>query len=263
MRLCNERDLPDVLELLRADIPNCFYLYVDVARYGLSHPDMRLWLERREGNIVSVVMKYFDSMQVYALPGADMPAIATQITTEGVPIVTGTAEVCDSLASLLDGNYKLSHGWTFEVDHFRPFLSPDPIEEARDDELKECAALVCMDEGIGGYYDPVSLARQFAERRRENMGRNYVIRKEGRIIAHIATYAEFENLAVSSGLIVHPEWRTQPYGTWLESYLINTLLKENKRVFSFLRAEKRVKYYKALGIRKCWLNGKLTNITGA
>ena len=258
MQVCTLRDIPAILELLRTDIPNCFYMYVDISKYGISHPDMHLWLERKDGEIVAVVMKYFNSMQVYTLPGANLEDIALQIKEKDVPIITGRADDCDSLAMLLTDRYECSHGWTFEVDHFRPFPSPDPIEPARDEELAECAALVCMDEGIGGYYESASLARLFIERRQEGMGRNYVIRKNGRIIAHIATYAEYENLAVSSGLIVHPDWRTEPYGTWLESYLINELISEKKRVFSFLRADKRMKYYKALGITKCWRNGKLT-----
>ncbi len=263
MRFCSDRELPELLALLKTDISNCFYLYVDIAKYGLSHPNMHVWLERNRSGITAVVMKYFDSMQVYTLPGADMNAIAAQIRMENVPVVTGTAEDCEALKPLLCDDYELSWGWTFEVDRFRPFPSPTPIKLAREEELAECAALICMDDSIGGHYTPAILAHQLVERRREGMGRNYVIHKEGRIIAHIATYAEFKDLAVSGGLIVHPNWRTAPYGTWLESYLFNTLLEEKKRIFSFLRTEKRVKYYKALGITKYWRNGKLVRIAGA
>lgn len=257
MKKCTQQDIPEVLDILRKDIPNCFYLYVDISKYGLKNPNLSIWIGRINNNINSIVMKYFNSMQVYTLANTDIQEIAELIQNEGVPIITGTDSTCEALALCLHENYELSYGWIFEIDKFRYLPSPEYIDYAKESELQECASLICMDKVIGGHYSPESLTKQLIERRREGMGRNYVIRKEGRIIAHIATYAEYENLAVSSGLIVHPDWRTAPYGAWLESYLFNTLLKENKRIFSFLRSEKRVKYYKAFGVSKGWRTGKL------
>jgi predicted GNAT family acetyltransferase len=233
-------------------------MYIDIAKYGLDHPEMKVWISGDGGAVSSVVMKYFTSMQVYSPRSPDMLEIAPLVQQERVPIITGTAEAMRGLLPLLSGGYEASYGWTFEVDSFRPFSSPEPIVLAEEDDMAECAALICSDASIGGYYACENLTRQLMERRSEGMGRNYIIRKDGCIIAHIATYAEFENLAVSSGLIVHPEYRDLPYGTFLESHLINELLAEGKRVFSFLHSEKRVKYYRALGITRCWNNGKLT-----
>ncbi len=262
MYKCTDVELSEVLSLLRKDIPNCFYMYVDISKYGLSYPHLSVWLCRKEDELTAVVIKYFNSMQVYALPDAELREIAALIELENVPIVTGTAEVCDALSELLQGKYEVSHGWTFEIEKFRPFPSPFAIEKPSDEELPVCAKLICADSGIGGYYEWESLAGQLKERRDEGMGRNYVIRKDGGIIGHIATYAEFEEFAVTAGLIVEPENRDLPYGTYLESYLINELLSEGKRVFSFLREEKRVKYYRALGQKKFWRNGKLLRISG-
>lgn len=257
MLRCAEHDLPEVIALLAKDIPNCFYMYVDISKYGLSNQNMNVWLQRTNNRISAVVMKYFDSMQVYTLPECDMKDIAALIQQEFTPIVTGTAENCAILGSILKDTYEVSYGWTFEIDKFRTIPAPVPIVQASDEELAECAALICMDKEIGSHYTQDSLARQLKARRHEGMGRNYVIHQNGRVIAHIATYAEFENFAVSGGLIVHPDWRSAPYGAWLESYLFNTLLAEKKRVFSFLRNERRVKYYKALGATTYWGNGKL------
>jgi len=257
MHKCLYTDISAILTLLRKDIPNCFYMYVDIAKYTLEHPHMEVWVDIQDNSPVSVVMKYFNSMQVYALPHANLESIAECIMREQVPIITGTAETFEHLLPFLGGKYELSYGWVFEVTKFRLTPCPDPIVPAREEELTECAALICEDEVIGGHYTCESLAQQLLERMRDGMGRNYVIHKNGRIIAHIATYAEFENLAVSSGLIVDPAYRDVPYGTYLESYLFNQLLIEGKRVFSFIRSPKRVKFYNALGVTKSWRNGKL------
>lgn len=262
MHLCTIQEIPEILHLLRSDIPNCFYMYVDIARYGIEHPAMRVWLARgQNGNINAVVMKYFNSMQVYTLSGADMEAIATHIQVENVPIITGTADACETIMLFLSPAYSCSNGWIFEVDHCRLFNCPDAIETAREEDLPECAALVCSDPQIGGHYDIRSLTRQFIERQREGMGRNYLIRKEGQIIAHVATYAEFENLVMVGGLIVHKKWRNKPYGLCLSTFLFNNLLKENKHCFTTVNTEQRAQLWKNLGASKFWRNGKIRYIT--
>lgn len=259
---CTEAELPEVLDFLRKDIPNCFYMYVDISKYGLSPPELSVWTLRDTNGVTAVVMKYFGNMQVYAHPEAELSPIAKLIIKENAPIVTGTAEICDELNKLMPDRYAVSHGWTFEIEKFRNFSSPLPICIASDDDLIASAKLICEDENLGSHCDYENLLRQLRERRDDGMGRNYVIHKDGEVIGHIATYAEYEDYAVTSGLIVHPEYRDQPYGTYLESYLMNKLLEEGKRVFTFLRLEKRMKYYRALGQKKFWHNGKMIRNSG-
>ena len=42
MLRCAEHDLPEVIALLAKDIPNCFYMYVDISKYGLSNQNMNV-----------------------------------------------------------------------------------------------------------------------------------------------------------------------------------------------------------------------------
>ena len=108
-----------------------------------------------------------------------------------------------------------------------------------------------MDKEFGANYEVHDLARQLTERAETGMGRNYIIRKDGKIIAHIATFAETENIAVTSGLIVHPDYRNYPYGAMMESYLVNRLLEEGIKAFTFVNSTKRIKYLNALGMKMC------------
>lgn len=138
--------------------------------------------------------------------------------------------------------------------------NPEIVEKASLNDLEECATLVCLDEEIGGHYNKNDLTQQFIDRYTDKFSRHYIIRKNKKIIAHAATYAEFDNLAVSAGIIVDPEYRGQNYGKIVESYLINELLSENKRVFTFLRTERRYKFIEKYGNVNFCNNGKLTRV---
>ena len=259
MKLCENCDIERVVEFLRNDIPNCFYIYVDFCKYKLNNPNITFWINE-DIEISTIVMKYFDSIQVYSSLNNNIQEIANIIAHENVPIITGNYDTCYLLNNFISHNYFLSEGYELEIKKFPIFNYNNLIIPATYDELDECAELVCSDEDIGGYYEKEKLALQYKERMLDNMGRNFIIKKNGVIVGHIATYAEFENLAVCSGLIVKSEFRKLGYGAILESFLINKLLNEGKRVFSFLRSNKRINLFKKISKCTLYKNAKFTLI---
>lgn len=61
MKLVTEqRELEEVLNCLKQDIPNCLYIYIDLKKYGLENPHITLWISRKDGKLNLVVMKYHD-----------------------------------------------------------------------------------------------------------------------------------------------------------------------------------------------------------
>ena len=242
-----------ILKRLHEDIPNCVYLYIDLAKYGLANPNLTLW--EQDG---AVVMRYYDSIQVYGITEGNASAAAQCILQENVPIVTGPAADCQMLQPLLGGDWASAPGRTYEVFSMAECPGTHQVCVAGIKDLAECASLVCSDIGIGGHYEAASLARQFGERFKEGMSRHRIIRQNSRIVGHFATYAEFAGIAVSSGLIVAPEYRGRGYGKILETYLINELLLEGKRVFTFLRSERRYAFFSKYSKSTYWRNGKLT-----
>ena len=103
------------------------------------------------------------------------------------------------------------------------YLLPE-AEEAAEEELMEVARLICTDDGLGGQYTPEGLCAQLLERRREGFGRNYVIRREGRIVCHGGTYAEVPGLAVVSGIITDEKYRGQKLAYKVVSKLNHDLM---------------------------------------
>ena len=65
MREARAADLPRILAYLRPHVEECLYMYIDIAKYGLDNPAMRVWLEEGENGLRLVVMKYHTGISLY------------------------------------------------------------------------------------------------------------------------------------------------------------------------------------------------------
>ena len=54
-----------ILEYLKKDIANCIYLYLDILNYGISTDNVTVWMEEDHQGIQWIMMKYYDSFQIY------------------------------------------------------------------------------------------------------------------------------------------------------------------------------------------------------
>jgi len=79
------------------------------------------------------------------------------------------------------------------------------------------------------------------------MGRNYIIREDGKIIGHIATYAELDDVAVTGGLIVERAYEGHMFGAVLEGYIVRQMREEGFRLYTFVVNHKRYKLLKNMG----------------
>lgn len=247
MKEATNKDISALLDFLRNDVGNALYLYMDIGKYGLDNPNIRVWFEEKGTGINCVVMKYFSSFQLYA---ASSPAcirdIQALIKAYQPEMVSGPAFLIRSIQKELHGEF--TYGTVFQIREYREFEPVCPIEQATVSDTSEIAALICTAPSFGKHYQAEALAGQLAERISTGMGRSFIIRKDGKMIAHISTFAEYGQLAITSGLVVHPTHQgTASYGTILESYLFNLLLREGKQVYTQVLHPNRVRALRCLG----------------
>ena len=140
------------------------------------------------------------------------------------------------------------------------FRSDGLIEDGHEADTMDIAQLIAQDEGIGSYYEVEDLANQLSERIRTGMGRSFVIREKNKIVAHIASYAEFNGIATTGGLIVDPKYQNGLYGGVLESHLVHTLLQEDFQVYTFVTNRLRKKLLTAWGNTCVGKYGKMTRV---
>ena len=256
MRKIVKEELPVVMDYLRRDIPNCIYMYVDIGTYGLDNPNLELWIDGEPGDIRLVFMQYYNSLQLFsAEDDFDVGSAAAFISERRYPVINGRIATLRLLETALP-EYVVHDGLVFRCDNYMHKEIPFLIEEAREDEFQEIAELICG-EPTFAHYEVNSLREQLLERLHTGMGRNRVVHVDGRIIGHIATFAEYETIAVTSGLVVNHNYTAYAYGSIMESELFRELLEEGKTVYTFITERKRAAFLRALGCKQVADYGKM------
>lgn len=257
MRLAEDRDRERILKFLRPDLPNCIYLYIDIANYGISTDNIKVWIDEKNSDVSLVLMKYYDSIQLYSSnKDCNIDPVVCILKQHPVAMISGERSVVEKLASYCP-QYHPTYGEVFLMDRYRKVVPDMEIQEAEPEDTKEIAELICQDKEIGGHYTTQILAKQLEERIRTHTGRSYIIRENGVIIAHTATYAEADGIAVVGGTIVHDAFRNTNAYMIVSNYMLEQLAIEGKKAYTFSISPKMIKYH-GLVHTKCGEYGKLT-----
>lgn len=254
-----DADKGHVLEKLRINILDNVYLYIDILMYGFDHEFSGVWIQRDQGDVKYIVLKYYDSFQLYAAEDAlDYSEIIDLIMEYKPAMISGRADLIRSIAPIVGELYDETYGVVLSQPHTGLKYTDCFPERTKEEDMEEVAHLVCSDKGIGGHYKPLELMEQFKRRQDDRTGRNYVIRRDGKIVAHYATYAETPDIAVMSGLIVAPAYRGNGYARLLHCFLADLLFSENKTAVLFCHEQDVLKMYLKLGAVVRGEYGKLT-----
>ncbi len=249
MRRATNADLRAILDYLSSDVANCIYIVIDVSSFGLEGEAVSVELdELPDGSIRGLVMRYYDSYQVYSRDRSfDVLAVADLARAEHTLRISAPRWIAEELERTLDG-YTLECGVVVDLTSYRAFEAAEPILEATVDDVPEIVDLLMTDEMWAKTNDRNAMIRQFRDRMESGAGRSWIIRKDGTMVAHLAIAAETDDFMVASYTIVHPDFRDVPYGAMLDSYLINTARVElGKSLYTFLRDPRRIRLFKIMG----------------
>lgn len=258
MKKADIEDQERILQYLRNNVADCLYLYIDIMNCGIESEHMQVWIEEKQNEIELVAMKYYDSFQIYSHKEFPEVTSAVLLLQEyPVTMISGRRNIIEQLnAYSYYKDYDVTYGVVFLMNRFRMIESEIEILTASEKDAVEIAELICADDEIGGHYTISSLAEQLAERMHTGTGRSYIIRDKGRIVAHSATYAETEGIAVVGGTVILPDYRNTPFYMLLSNYMLQKLDMENKKAYTFSISEKMIRYHSVLHVR-CGEYGKL------
>ena len=256
MRRVTNDEKPKVIEYLNQDIDNCVYMYIDAKTYDIESDTVCLWLMETENEIIGAVMKYYDSFQVYSRDlGIDIKEIKELIDEYKVSMISGPKFIIEKLEDECN-EYEAIYGGVFECYPAENPCCDRLVQKAKEEDAREIAELLCGDSEFSKNYSVDVLARQLEDRIRCGLGRSYYIRDGGEIVAHVATFAETDNIAVVSGAIVDRKYRKGEYYIWISDYMSWKLGIEGKRMYAFA-TQKRVVAYLSEFCRFCGQYGKL------
>lgn len=258
MDVLTERDIDEVLSYLHQGIEDCIYMYVDIREYGLDNPAMNVWISRdADGKLNCVLMKYHTGVSIYA-KNSDYPLADIMSLLDNLEPVTISArkDIIETIHSALGDKYSVLYGYVFKMDNIADFGGHEMVELAKEEDLLECAKLMVTDEEIS-FYEVEKLADQLRERMKSGIGRNYILRDQNKIIGHIASYAEMDDIATTNALIVAHDYEGKMYGAVLESHLVNQLKLEGYTVYTYINKKKRYRLLVNMGNRPVSEYGKL------
>lgn len=250
LREATEQEIPAILTYLKRNLADCLYMYIDIAKYGLENPNMKIWINSDQNGVRFVMMMYYSGISVQADENAyDPEEIARIVKEEKATVVRGKKSIVEKIEPLLS-EFTAEYGYVFEFTNYRYDDFDGKVETAVSGDTLEIAKLIRTNEELGSYFDVDGLAKQLSERIETGMGRSLIIRENDKIVAHIATYAEFEKLAVTSALIVAPSSQNGIYGSILEGDLVRQLWDEGFKVYTFIIKRLRKRLLETMG-NKC------------
>lgn len=256
MREATEQDRTRILQYLRGNMKDCIYLYIDIMNYGVSSEHMKVWIEEDAEELSLVVMKYYDSFQVYShLDVCNTAAIVALLEQYPVAMISARRDIIEQLEKQCE-DYIASYGIIYVVERHREVSGRTDIMLATEKDAPEIAKLICTDEEFAANYTVEVLAKQLAERIRTGTGRSYIIREDGEIVAHTATFAEADGIGVVSGTIVKQNCRNSNYYLLISNYMAQQLKTEGKTAYIFAITDKMIRYHDMVHTR-CGEYGKL------
>ena len=251
-----DADKEKLLEYLSNSVDECLYLYIDISNYSLETKHCNVWYVEAEHGLECVLMRYYDSYQLYShITGYECGELEQIMIDNPCKMISARRDLIEKLSCKLT-NYKTSYGVVFDMN--RPIKCGDAfdVEWGTESDVEEIAALIQMDEDLGGHYSKETLIEQLIDRIMTKTGRSCILREDGAIIAHTATYAETNNIAIVSGTVVHPDYRNTDSFYKITTSIQSKLQQEGKKVYTFATSKKMIRYHKALH-RICGEYGKM------
>ena len=251
-RIAQENDVNRLLEYLEKDLKNCLYSYIDLKKFGFNNPNLTVYFdESEETQIRCSALKYYEGLQLFDAEGKiDVKAAAELIRSLNSHIVSSTVDVIEKLYPHLKDSYEMELGYVTEMLSMPECEISEEVRPEEVAEYDEITELICSDEGVGGHYEPQELKDQLLTRLKEGFGSIYILKRDGEIIHHAATYAELDNLAVISGVITREDWRGKGVGTLAVRKLCHDLLEEGKKPCLFYYTKQAEGFYKKIGFEE-------------
>lgn len=246
-----------IKEYIGKDYDKCLYLYLDLMKYGLNNENIKFWFDKKNNEIICVILKYYSGMHVFSKKhDCDYEEIAKLIIEENPSIICAEKFLIKNLSEYLrDFQYNEEYGWV-RVLSKNINCENSSVVRANEEDLKQISNLIINDP-IGVFYDFDDFVSQIKERENDNYARSYVIKENDKVISNASTSAECDEIAVLSNVITDKDYRCRGLATKVCSKLCNDLIGEGKRIFLINYSDESTALYDKLGFEISCEIGKL------
>lgn len=258
IRKCCVEDIEYLKGIIKKDIFQNVYLYIDTSTYGFENQDIQTWIISDSEADTVIVYKYYNSLQIFGISDPsdeNIREICFLIEKNDSQMLSGSVELIRKISCLIS-EWKKTEGIIMKAGQEAAKVDSE-VCKASADECYEIASLICADEGIGGHYSVALLEEQLQDRMKNWHCQNFVLKENGTIVAHMGTYADVEGLAVLGGLVTAPAARGQGYGKRVLQSLTAQVIKEQKVPVLYCYEQNVMDWYRHLGWTQVYKCAKL------
>lgn len=248
----NDNDIKQIDLIIKADILQNPYLYIDLQVYGYCYKDyITTWIVEESNEIHAILYQYYNTLQVFCLnrlKPEESKEICAYILKNKFVMISGSAEAMEEVFCHAAPYYRKSHGYILaKEDCGLQKNMKNKAYIATEADCHEIAELICSQENIGAHYTIDVLEEQLVDRMKNRGCKNVIIRKDNRIVSHMGVYADGRKIAVLGGLVTHPDYRGAGYGPIVLDNLAGLVISEGKKPILFCYEDKLIKWYRRQG----------------
>ena len=248
MKRANNNDIPAILEYLNKDVENCLYMYIDIRCYGTDHVDV--WYEKKDDAFMLIAMKYHGSFQIYSdrPQEADLEGVVAQLKEYQPAMINARAELIERMKPYFADGYLTDGGFILRLKRFISIEDDEFVVEVADkSDVDEISALISGDPYYSDSYTFDEIKEQLIDRMDTGMGTSFIIKKDGKIIAHNSITAQVDDICIAGMLIIHNDWRQSNAALVIEKIIIDYVNDQGKKLFGFSTEPRRRKQFKMMG----------------
>ena len=248
-KVCNTNE--NMVTKLIAD--NSFlnpYLFIDTQTYGYNSENVKTDILCDDNFVYAILLQYYNTLQIMQIRQPDKLALSElliYIENMKPKMISGDSNLIYEIASCLSfTNIEVKTGAIIDMTGMRNGYSHKTVL-AETKQFDEIAKLICSDETIGSHYTVPSLTAQLIERNQKYGCVSRVLSRDGKIVAHVATYADNAPLAILGGLITLPEYRGNGYGKIVLGDLVEDVIMGGKTPLLYTYESSLKQWYISLG----------------
>jgi predicted GNAT family acetyltransferase len=248
-RLTNE-NIDVVLREVYVRIENAFFIYVDLYKYGVDHPNIDFYIQRDAKGVNAVMMKYYSGLQVFikSIDAGVIADIKEYISQHDDIIQIAGAEDALSALDLDTGKYGYMQTYFVERNKFDySKITKYEIRQADLNDIDRIAAFTLSDEYFKIRYTKESFADEMRNRLSTGYGRCWYLEENDTIFASIQTMADSGGVSESGLLLVDKLRRDEGIAESLVGFITDVIIGEGKRLFGNITSLKGVNKYIDLG----------------
>ena len=248
MKRATNSDIPAILEYLNKDVENCLYMYIDIRCYGTDHVDV--WYEKENDEFILIAMKYHGSFQVYSdrPQEVDLEGVVALLKEYQPAMINARAELIRRLELYFKDEYFADGGFILRLKRFISIEDDEFIVEIADkSDVDEISKMISEDPYYSDAYTFDEIKGQLIDRMDTGMGVSFIIKKDGKIIAHNSITAQVDDVCIAGMLLIHHDWRQSNAALVIERFIIDYVNNQGKKLFGFSNEPRRRKQFKMMG----------------